>query len=100
MIKVVVISSSISLSSIDWSPECIRSSLLNNRLLVVVEQVPRVEHVKKIDLGVDRNGCLHPGVVSGSSLSNGELLKLYNKVTISSISNNLPNTKLIGIFSV
>ena len=97
--KVVVISSCISLSS----PECIRSSLFHNRLLVVVEQVPRIEHVKKIDLGVDRNGCLHPGVVSCSSLSDGELLELYNKIYQPNNKfhfYNLPNTKLIGIFSV
>ena len=67
---------------------------------MVVEEVPRIEHVKEIDLGVDRNGCLHPGVVSCSSLSDGELLELYNKIYYKFHFYNLPNTKLTGIFSV
>ena len=59
----------------DISPEHIGSSLLQDGLLMVVEQVAGVEHVKEVELGVDRDGRLHPGLVRSCALLYHQLLK-------------------------
>ena len=59
----------------DISPEHIGSSLLQDGLLMVVEQVPGVEHVKEVELGVDGDGGLQPGLVRSCALLYPQLLK-------------------------
>ena len=57
------------------APEHVGSPLLQDGLLVVVEQVAGVEHVKEIELGVDGDGGLQPGLVRSCALLNRQLLK-------------------------
>ena len=47
-----------------------------------VEQVPGVEHVKEVELGVDGDGGLHPGLVGRRALLDGELLKCESDVKL------------------
>ena len=63
----------------DISPEHIGSPLLQDGLLVVVEQVPGVEHVEEVELGVDRDGRLHPGLVSSRTILYRQLLKEWKQ---------------------
>ena len=49
---------------------------------MVVEQVPGVEHVKEVELGVDGDGGLHPGIEGRRTLLNGELLKCESGVKL------------------
>ena len=57
------------------SPKCVRASLLEDWLLVLVEEVPWVEHVEKVELCVHWNGSLHPGLVGGRALLHRQLLQ-------------------------
>ena len=59
------------------APEHVGSPLLQDGLLVVVEQVPGVEHVEEVELGVDRDGRLHPGLVRSCALLYHQLLKRF-----------------------
>ena len=45
-------------------PESVRTPLLQHWLLTPMEEVPRADHVEEVELGVDRDGGLHPGIVS------------------------------------
>ena len=58
-------------------PEHIGASLLEDRLLVAVEQVPGVEHVEEVELGVDGDWCLYPGLVGRRAFLDCELLKTW-----------------------
>ena len=61
------------------APEHVGSPLLQDGLLVVVEQVAGVEHVEEVELGVDRDGGLHPGLVSSRTLLYRQLLKEWKQ---------------------
>ena len=50
------------------SPKHVGPPLLQDRLLVVVEKVPGVDHVKEVELGVDGDGGLNPGIVGRRAL--------------------------------
>ena len=56
-------------------PECVWASLLEDWLLVLVEEVPWVEHVEKVELCVHWNGSLHPGLVGCRALLHRQLLQ-------------------------
>ena len=59
----------------DVAPEHVGSPLLQDGLLVVVEQVAGVEHVEEVELGVDGDGGLQPGLVCSCTLLYRQLLK-------------------------
>ena len=61
------------------TPEHVRSPLLQDGLLMVVEQVAGVEHVKEVELGVDGDGGLHPCLVSSRTLLYRQLLKEWKQ---------------------
>ena len=64
------------------SPKHIGPPLLKDRLLMFVEQVPGVDHVEEVELCVDGDGGLHPGIVGRRALLDGELLKCESDVKL------------------
>ena len=62
---------------IDILPECVRSSLLQDGLLVIVEKVSRVQHVKEVELGQHWHWCLQECIISCCALPYCQLLKIY-----------------------
>ena len=59
----------------DILPKCVGAPLLQYWFLVLVEQVPRVEHVKEINLSQHWHRSLHEGIVSSCSFFYDELLE-------------------------
>ena len=57
------------------SPEHVGAPLLKYRLLMLMEQVPGVEHVEEVELGVDGDRGLHPGHVGRRTLLDRQLLQ-------------------------
>ena len=57
------------------SPEHVGAPLLQDRLLMLVKQVPGVEHVEEVELGVDGDRGLHPGLVGRRTLLDRQLLQ-------------------------
>ena len=45
-------------------PESVRTLLLQHWFLMPMEEVARADHVEEVELSVDRDGGLHPGIVS------------------------------------
>ena len=64
------------------SPEHVRAPLLQNRLLMLVEQLSGVEHVKEVELGIDRDWSLNPGLVGRRALLDSKLLKSWTTIMI------------------
>ena len=53
----------ISSSDESLSPEGVRSSLLEDWLLVTVEEVSRVDDIEEVELGDDRDWSLEEGII-------------------------------------